>query len=313
MAEIFDPYHKWLGIPPNEQPADHYRLLGLRMFESDLDVIESATDRQMMHVRTFQNGPRAKVSQKLLNELTVVRLCLLDVAKREQYDATLRQSLKREEPGVHPTPLPPVGSITPEPLAPGPTALESASPEPTALRSVDSLANRPPVRKVPPIMPRKSASHRVRDSNLIACPNCGRHVLRQSTSCPGCGSPFSDMHGLGSLEIEYPRWDDTVGLENALNSVLSQQPTYSLPVISLFIDGGLLTELGSGDVMECGLASGRYMLSAHCSFDRMNGQNGFRTVETSIDIRGNETMFFLVYFEHDRQRLVLEPGNPNMH
>ena len=25
----FDPYHRWLGIPPEEQPADHYRLLGI--------------------------------------------------------------------------------------------------------------------------------------------------------------------------------------------------------------------------------------------------------------------------------------------
>ena len=26
--EAIDPYHKWLGIPPHEQPANHYRLLG---------------------------------------------------------------------------------------------------------------------------------------------------------------------------------------------------------------------------------------------------------------------------------------------
>ena len=30
----FDPYHKWLGIPPKQQPPDHYRLLGVeRAFE----------------------------------------------------------------------------------------------------------------------------------------------------------------------------------------------------------------------------------------------------------------------------------------
>ena len=28
MAEKFDPYHEWLGIPASEQPPDHYRLLG---------------------------------------------------------------------------------------------------------------------------------------------------------------------------------------------------------------------------------------------------------------------------------------------
>ena len=24
-----DPYHVWLGIPPEEQPPNHYRLLGI--------------------------------------------------------------------------------------------------------------------------------------------------------------------------------------------------------------------------------------------------------------------------------------------
>ena len=42
MSTSFDPYHKWLGIPPDQQPAHHYRLLGIGLFESDADVIEAA-------------------------------------------------------------------------------------------------------------------------------------------------------------------------------------------------------------------------------------------------------------------------------
>ena len=34
MAE-FNAYHKWLGIPPEEQPPNHYRLLGIALFEKD--------------------------------------------------------------------------------------------------------------------------------------------------------------------------------------------------------------------------------------------------------------------------------------
>ena len=49
----FDPYHKWLGIPPDEQPANHYRLLGLELFESDRDVIDSASLEQIAHIRTW--------------------------------------------------------------------------------------------------------------------------------------------------------------------------------------------------------------------------------------------------------------------
>ena len=35
----FDPYYQWLGIPPKDQPPDHYRLLALERFEPNLDVI----------------------------------------------------------------------------------------------------------------------------------------------------------------------------------------------------------------------------------------------------------------------------------
>ncbi|HET6878712.1 MAG TPA: PA14 domain-containing protein [Pirellulales bacterium] len=87
----FNAYHKWLGIPPEEQPADHYRLLAITRFESDPDVIEGAADRQMAHVRTFQAGPHSPDSQRLLNELSAAKLCLLDTEKKAVYDDELRR------------------------------------------------------------------------------------------------------------------------------------------------------------------------------------------------------------------------------
>ena len=50
MADDFNPYHVWLAIPPDEQPANFYRLLGVRQFETNADVIDSAADRQMAHL-----------------------------------------------------------------------------------------------------------------------------------------------------------------------------------------------------------------------------------------------------------------------
>ena len=38
----FNPNHKWLSIPPQEQPPNHSRLLELANFEIHVDVIESA-------------------------------------------------------------------------------------------------------------------------------------------------------------------------------------------------------------------------------------------------------------------------------
>ena len=93
MADAFDAYHKWLSIPPHEQPPDHYRLLGLGLFESDPDVIQAAADRQMAHVQTYKNGPHADLSQKLLNEISAAKLCLLKPERRKAYDEQLRRTV----------------------------------------------------------------------------------------------------------------------------------------------------------------------------------------------------------------------------
>ncbi|HET6883396.1 MAG TPA: SUMF1/EgtB/PvdO family nonheme iron enzyme [Pirellulales bacterium] len=93
MAESFDAYYKWLGIPPQEQPPNHYRLLGLVLFESDADVIEAAADRQMSHLRSYQIGRHSAQSQRLLNECAAARVTLLDPKKKADYDRQLREKL----------------------------------------------------------------------------------------------------------------------------------------------------------------------------------------------------------------------------
>lgn len=93
MAERFDPYYTWLGIPPEEQPPDHYRLLGVRRFETNDDAIANAADQRMAYVRTFQTGKRSKESQSLLNEIAAARGVLLDPQRRPAYDDQLRRRL----------------------------------------------------------------------------------------------------------------------------------------------------------------------------------------------------------------------------
>lgn len=87
----FDPYYKWLGIPPEEQPPNYYRLLGIRVFEADSDVISTAADQRMMLLRTLQAGEHAAVCQRILNEVSTARLCLLNSEKKLEYDQQLRQ------------------------------------------------------------------------------------------------------------------------------------------------------------------------------------------------------------------------------
>lgn len=97
MSEPFDPYRKWLGIPPKEQPAHHYRLLGIATFEDDPDVIENAAARQMAHVRTFQTSKQhGPVSQRILTELSAAKVCLLDRERKTEYDVQLRSRLAAE-------------------------------------------------------------------------------------------------------------------------------------------------------------------------------------------------------------------------
>ncbi len=142
MAAAFDPYYKWLGIPPGEQPPNHYRLLGISLFESDHDVIEAAADQRMIHLRSFQTGQNAELSQKLLNEVAAAKLCLLRPERRASYDEALRRRLAppaaSRPPASVPPPLPPVGlpgafaPAIPDFSAPEPMAAESQAPAPAA-------------------------------------------------------------------------------------------------------------------------------------------------------------------------------------
>ena len=93
MSESFDPYHKWLGVSPKDQPPNHYRLLGIDLFEDDADVIADAAEQRMVHVRTYQLGRHSELSHKILNELAVAKVCLLKPATKLAYDAELRAAL----------------------------------------------------------------------------------------------------------------------------------------------------------------------------------------------------------------------------
>jgi WD40 repeat protein len=96
---MFDPYHKWLGISPDQQPPTLYQLLGISPREQDLEVIEEAAIRQTAHVRTYQNGPHAQECARILSEIARARATLLDPAKRQAYDLRLAHSAAPREVG----------------------------------------------------------------------------------------------------------------------------------------------------------------------------------------------------------------------
>src|SRR5947208_987919 len=97
-AQQFDPYYNWLGIPPSDHPPNHYRLLGLQLFESNPSVIENAADRQMKHLQSFKIGAKAALSQRLLTEVSAARVQLLNPDRKAAYDAALRASAAHAVP-----------------------------------------------------------------------------------------------------------------------------------------------------------------------------------------------------------------------
>lgn len=139
MSDDFDALHLWLGIPPEERPASHYRLLGLAEFESNLDVIESAVDQRMAFVRQKAVGKRVAKSQEILGLLASARVCLLDPQEKSKYDQQLRTTASSKSR--------PASQAAPQPVLPpllAPVLPPSLPPQlPPRAASLDPLAAGP--------------------------------------------------------------------------------------------------------------------------------------------------------------------------
>ncbi len=169
MNDRFDAYHKWLGIPPEEQPPNHYRLLGIKVFETDRDVIETAADQRMAHLRNYQTGQRSQLSQQLLNQVSSARLVLLQPEKKLVYDQQLLCDAGPTDPGspaeraVHKA-----GTLLQEP----PRAQTSVKQQP---RAAGPLPPKPVPVPPPPSPPRASVD--------VAGPSLAmRHLYRKEVS-----------------------------------------------------------------------------------------------------------------------------------
>jgi len=155
MASDFDPYYRWLGIPPKDQPPNHYRLLGLELFETQPDVIDAAANRMMAYLRDLAVGDDAGHTQPLLNEIARARICLLNADRKAAYDKRLQAQLAAAqkspsnlptngdravagtagpEPSARPIPVSPAPAVTmpvPQtPDAPIPVSPRAATPIP---------------------------------------------------------------------------------------------------------------------------------------------------------------------------------------
>lgn len=84
-----DVYRDWLGIKDAARPLNQYQLLRLKNFEDDSAKVREHYRKMNAHVRKYAAGEFAKESQALLNELARAMLCLTDLTRKAEYDASL--------------------------------------------------------------------------------------------------------------------------------------------------------------------------------------------------------------------------------
>lgn len=96
MADELDVYKEWLGIPEGPRPPDHYSLLRLVMYEDSVDKIRNNYKKLNAHVRKYASGKYSIRSQELLNELAKAMLCLEDMERKREYDASLGRVFEEE-------------------------------------------------------------------------------------------------------------------------------------------------------------------------------------------------------------------------
>ncbi len=92
MSDMVD-YQKWLDIPPEDQPPNHYRLLGLELFEADRATVDAAAKSLMGFLQKQAAGPDHASVRKLLDEISDARRCLLLSDRKQVYDHKLRAKL----------------------------------------------------------------------------------------------------------------------------------------------------------------------------------------------------------------------------
>ncbi|NOZ19666.1 MAG: hypothetical protein GXP25_01115 [Planctomycetes bacterium] len=83
-------YQEWLDIPPDQQPPNHYQLLGVQQFEPNTETIEKAARARAALLKTYEIGKYSAQSQVLLTEVARARADLLNPKRKVEYDRRLR-------------------------------------------------------------------------------------------------------------------------------------------------------------------------------------------------------------------------------
>jgi hypothetical protein len=100
-----DLYQEWLGVEPGRRPPDHYALLLLPRFRDDMDAVESGARRQMDRLDKYALHPDRELRdavQRMMNEVARARVCLVNPARKKEYDKSLAAQLGLSPPAEQP-------------------------------------------------------------------------------------------------------------------------------------------------------------------------------------------------------------------
>lgn len=243
MSSDFDPYYLWLGIPPHEQPPNHYRLLGIAAFESNASVIDAAASRQSTYLHSVATGPQRQASQKLLTEIAAARRTLLNAESKHVYDAELKSRIESASPKAA---APPVARPVAVPIA---VAVPVATAAPVAAPVAAAVPVAAPVVPVAaPIVPVAvpvvafAAPVAVPVAAPIAAP------VIDTAMPPVEQSPLSDL--FGSLDAAAPPEFESPTLDTPVTTaspptppVASSKPSQTSNRKSLMVGGGAVVVL----------------------------------------------------------------------
>lgn len=107
--------------PPDDQ-RNHYELLGLPPFETDIRKIQRQVREVLRELRKYQTGPRAAQACRQIDQVAAATACLTDPVQKWNYDDRLRKEFG----------LPPVAisaTYSPPTSRPVPTRLSGSSGE----------------------------------------------------------------------------------------------------------------------------------------------------------------------------------------
>ncbi|OAI38940.1 hypothetical protein AYO40_01505 [Planctomycetaceae bacterium SCGC AG-212-D15] len=141
---------KWLGLPSESWPPDHYTLLGLSVGEADVRKIEEHVHDRLVRLRQYQLNHPEQVTEAM-NRLAQAFSCLTDPKQKKAYDAAMRpattaapgeagRSVRSEPATVRVDPKATMQIPAIAPAAPRSVASPAAEPVAAPTESPDPLA-----------------------------------------------------------------------------------------------------------------------------------------------------------------------------